>query len=214
ALHHPPPLSDCLLIDPGPLESACWLDNWGEAMQGFGAGARPAKVHALHGRILLVDDGVDNRQLLSVYLRQAGASVTLAKNGQIGCHKALSAMARGKPFNMILMDMQMPVLDGYGATARLRAKGYAGPIVALTAHAMTEDRARCIQAGCTDYLSKPIRRDELLMALSRYLPSTTADDEADLDADAPAHEPPPPEATSLSGTSGGSSEGASHGAVG
>jgi CheY-like chemotaxis protein len=112
---------------------------------------------------------MDNRRLLSVYLREAGATVSLAENGLIGSTQALAAAAEGQPFGVILMDMQMPELDGYGATARLRAKGYAGPIIALTAHAMAEDREKCISAGCTDYLSKPVRRDHLIEMVARYL---------------------------------------------
>jgi CheY-like chemotaxis protein/HPt (histidine-containing phosphotransfer) domain-containing protein len=122
--------------------------------------------------VLLVDDGHDNRRLLALYLRDAGAEVTLAENGRIGCDEALAAAATGDPFGVILMDMQMPELDGYGAAALLRAKGYTGPIVALTAHAMAEDRDKCLSAGCSDYLSKPVRRDLLLATVARHLHST------------------------------------------
>ncbi|MEX0652810.1 MAG: CHASE3 domain-containing protein [Phycisphaeraceae bacterium] len=157
-------------IDPGPLDDVTRLSACTEAVEADPPSTpEDLPLPALHGRILLVDDGVDNRQLLSVYLRQAGASVALAEDGQAGCEKALAAMADDKPYDLVLMDMQMPVLDGYGATARLRAKGYTGPIIALTAHAMAEDRIKCLQSGCTDYLTKPIRRVQLLQALAEHL---------------------------------------------
>ncbi len=109
-------------------------------------------------------------------LRKRGLEVDIAENGESAVVQALDALDRGAPFDIILMDMQMPKLDGYGATARLRARGYTGPIVALTAHAMTGERERCIAAGCDDYLTKPISRQELLGAVEAHVrgePSTS-----------------------------------------
>ena len=78
---------------------------------------------------------------------------------------------RPGPFDLVLMDMQMPEMDGYAAAREMRAAGLRMPIIALTANAMTEDRARCLQAGCTEYLSKPISRSQLLATLRRFLPA-------------------------------------------
>jgi len=113
-------------------------------------------------RILLVEDGPDNQRLISHYLKKAGAVVEVADNGRIGIDKALGAWHDGQPFNVILMDMQMPEMDGYEAATQLRAAGLSGAIIALTAHAMAGDRRKCIEAGCNDYASKPIDRQRLI----------------------------------------------------
>jgi PAS domain S-box-containing protein len=119
---------------------------------------------SLHGRILLAEDGLDNQRLLGTHLRTCGAEVVVAGNGQI----AVDLVAKGS-FDLILMDMQMPVMDGYTATAELRRTGCQTAIIALTAYAMAEDREKCKAAGCTDYLSKPIDRNVLLTTVSEYL---------------------------------------------
>ncbi len=130
---------------------------------------RSAADRDLHGyRILLAEDTPDNQQIITHMLRRDGADVLLAENGQIAIEKAMEAICQGNPVHAILMDMQMPVVDGYQATAQLRQNGYTGTIIALTAHAMTGDRDKCLAAGCDDYATKPLRRADLAAKIRRH----------------------------------------------
>ena len=123
---------------------------------------------ALDCSVLLAEDGLDNQLLISTHLTRAGARVTIAENGRVALDAAMAAVLAKEPFDVILMDMQMPEMDGYAATSELRRKGYTGPIVALTAHAMAGDRERCLAAGCSDYLTKPIGRSKLVTAVAEH----------------------------------------------
>ncbi len=113
-------------------------------------------------RVLLAEDAPDNQRLIGHHLRAAGAEVTLAENGKIAIEAAMQQRENRTPFDVIFMDMQMPEMDGYTATSLLRERRYTGPIVALTAHAMADDRERCLVAGCDDYLTKPVEKAKLV----------------------------------------------------
>ncbi len=115
--------------------------------------------------ILLAEDGYDNQMLLGAILRKAGATVDIAEDGV----EAVSRIAdRPDVFDAVLMDMQMPRMDGYQATRVLRQKGHDCPVIALTAHAMAGDREKCIDAGCTDYCTKPVDKIKLVRAITKH----------------------------------------------
>jgi Amt family ammonium transporter len=119
-------------------------------------------------RILLVEDGPDNQLLINHVLRKAGAAVVTTANGREGLDAALAAYQSGEPFDLILMDIQMPVMDGYQAMRTLRAAGYTHPIIALTAHVMAADHEACRAAGADDVATKPIDRKQLVALAARY----------------------------------------------
>lgn len=118
-------------------------------------------------KILAVEDGFANQKLIAMILRRAGADVMVANNGKEGLELALQ-----QPFDLILMDIQMPVLDGYEATRELRSRGFKKPIVALTAHAMTGDCQKCLDAGCDEYQAKPIEGEKLIATVKKHLIET------------------------------------------
>jgi signal transduction histidine kinase/ActR/RegA family two-component response regulator len=156
-----------LTIEPGNADGRAGAEPDRAAAQ-TGAVYRPAEPSTPSGptdagvRVLVAEDGPDNQRLLSFHLRRAGAEVEIVSNGREAVERATDAAARGTPFDLVLMDMQMPVLDGYSATSLLRQQGYPGRIVALTANAMKGDRDKCIQVGCDDYLPKPVEAQRLL----------------------------------------------------
>jgi len=119
-------------------------------------------------RVLVVEDSPDNRELIEILLTQAGAIVDLAQDGQDGVQKALE-----HSYNVVLMDIQMPNLDGHQAAQALRARGYRSPLVALTAHAMKEEQERCILSGFTNFLSKPIQYEMMLKTLENFRGTVT-----------------------------------------
>ena len=120
--------------------------------------------NTIHGHILIAEDNLDNQALISMYVRKAGCSIDVVENGKAAYEAALQ-----KHYDLILMDMQMPVMGGLEATQKLRTAGYTGHIIALTANAMSEDKENCFSAGCNDFLSKPIERAQFLTLLSKHL---------------------------------------------
>ncbi len=119
-------------------------------------------------RILVAEDGPDNQRLIARVLKRIGAEIEIVSNGAQAADLALRNWRTGSPYSVILMDMQMPVLDGYSATRKLRDAGYDGPIIALTAHAMSHDRQRCLDAGCSDYATKPLEIATLQLMIRKY----------------------------------------------
>jgi signal transduction histidine kinase/HPt (histidine-containing phosphotransfer) domain-containing protein len=155
-------------ISTGSLDGVRLVDNPDEATVEEDAHAH-ATVESIRGRILLAEDSPDNQLLISTFLRKSGGEVEIAENGEVAVRMAQQAVQDGRPFGVVLMDMQMPILDGYAATRTLRAGGYRGAIIALTANAMRGDEQQCFDAGCNDYATKPIVRRRLLAQIARQL---------------------------------------------
>jgi PAS domain S-box-containing protein len=130
---------------------------------------RDQELPRFSGRILVVDDRRDIRLIAQHIIEQAGGTVTPAEHGDEAIRLIRAAEDAGSGYDLVVMDMQMPIMDGYEATRRLRAAGFQKPIVALTAHAMRGDRQKCIDAGCTEYLTKPLDQPEFLKILASYL---------------------------------------------
>ncbi len=157
-----------LTLPTGPLDGVEMLDEPAEAVNGDGEGyhGTTAATKTLEGvRVLLAEDGPDNQLLIKTVLKKAGAQVEIVENGREAVEKA----EQSAPFDVVLMDMQMPEMDGYQAARKLRRRRYRLPILALTAHAMAADRKKSIDAGCDDHISKPVKRAELIEAILRNL---------------------------------------------
>lgn len=124
-------------------------------------------LHAVHARVLLVDDNATNRKVASQILMKAGCEVLMASSGQ----EAINVLQKDSNFDLVLMDIQMPEMDGMETTRRLKVLNLASlpPIVAMTAYAMKEDRKRFLAAGMDDYLAKPIRAQQIIAMVSRWV---------------------------------------------
>jgi PAS domain S-box-containing protein len=170
-------------VDGGPSAGVERLEGLTESTLPATADQKTQANVQLRGRILLAEDGADNQRLLRMQLGDAGATVTSALDGQIAVD-----LATTQTFDLILMDMQMPVMDGYAATIELRRRGLTIPIIALTAYAMAEDRDKCLTDGCSAYLSKPIEEHTLLRMVLKHLgtdPAPVPNDSGAADAAGP-----------------------------
>jgi signal transduction histidine kinase/DNA-binding response OmpR family regulator len=160
-------------VDAIPAIGSDWLD---EAPQSIVAAAEPDPFgKRMHGHVLLAEDGADNSMLIGAFLNGVGLSFELARDGAQAVELALAGT-----FSLILMDMQMPVMDGLQATSVLRAAGFSAPIVAVTANVMPEDVQRYLRGGCSGCVGKPIDFSELGNLLARLL------DQAGMASDTPA----------------------------
>jgi signal transduction histidine kinase/CheY-like chemotaxis protein len=157
-----------LSINPGSLAGVPMLESITNPNANSEATPSSPRLPAVGGRVLLAEDGPDNQRLIRLVLRKAGLEVELAENGRIAYAKAMASCSE-QPFDLILMDIQMPECDGYEATRLLRQAGWKRPIVALTAHAMVGDREKCLEAGCDGYITKPIDHKTLLTTIARFL---------------------------------------------
>ncbi len=159
-----------LTLDAGSLADLPLLDQPPEASPAApGPGSAAEQTVSLRGRVLVAEDSLDARRLIARHLRAAGAEVEIAEDGVRACELALGAAGAGAAYDLIIMDMQMPRLDGYAAAARLRAAGYRGAIVALTAHALEGEREKCLRAGCDAFATKPMLRRGLIEIARAYL---------------------------------------------
>ncbi len=134
------------------------------------------KPRQLQCTALVVDDRRDVRYISQHFLEAAGAQVATAEDGAFAVAEVLRAMAEGKPYDIIVLDMQMPNVDGYQAAGELRAAGVKQPIIALTADAMKGDRERCLRAGCDDYVTKPIQHEAFVEMVAKYTQDITLDE--------------------------------------
>lgn len=144
-----------------------------------GVQRRPQRSHnappRLHGRILVADDSSDGRRTISGILKCMGLKVAVADSGHEAFQMALEAWHDGHPFDVVLMDTEMPELDGYEATVLLRSAGYEGRIVALASCSFSRTHDRHIAAGCDGCASKPISYEMLWETMERYLPRSRND---------------------------------------
>jgi len=148
------------------------LDVTQKSIREVQAVASAEKGAPLTARVLLVEDCPDTQRLFTHILSQAGADVTSASTGRDTIRLAVQAMVEQRPFDCLLLDMQLPDIDGYHVARMLRDSGYTAPIVALTANMTPGERERCLASGCDDFATKPIKRQDLVNLVAKYAPQT------------------------------------------
>jgi two-component system sensor histidine kinase BarA len=162
-----PWLSRGMIIPSPSTNKTCKIDttkHCNGVTEGSHSEETPQGTHPWKRQVLVADDSSVNQMLIRALLNKLGLEVAVVDNGQ----QAVQAVEK-KSYDLIFMDMQMPVMDGCEAVRILRSRSVHTPIIALTANAMPEDRKKCIEAGCSDYLSKPISRPQLLEIVEKYL---------------------------------------------
>ncbi|MCB1876685.1 MAG: response regulator [Chromatiales bacterium] len=162
-------------VDTGPLDDVELLRDVSILPGELASATARAQVPRVSGRILLAEDNPYNQQLISLYAAKTGAEVEVVENGEQAVEQALTGN-----FDLILMDLQMPVMGGLEAVQLLRMTLYEGPIVALTAHSMNGDRDKALDAGCSDFLTKPVDWQALYKVIATYLPMTETDSDASI----------------------------------
>ncbi len=152
-------------IEAALVDETAWINRFSDVSDDSEAGNEThSKGELVGAKILLVEDAKDNQILISCFLQNSGAHIDIANNGKEGVEMALA-----NDYSLVLMDIQMPFLDGYEATSRLRQAGFKAPIIALTAHALNEERDKCLRVGCNAHLTKPITRQHLIDSVARHL---------------------------------------------
>jgi CheY-like chemotaxis protein/two-component sensor histidine kinase len=167
-----------LTVDPGPLDGVDLVAMSAPDSDGAETLGYDDKTECLMGearelesrpKILYVEDAEDNQRLVAFILERTGMEVTCADDGAVGVELALASRAAQQPFDLILMDLQMPRMDGYTATRKLRTAGWELPIIALTAHSVNKEKELSIEAGCDAFATKPVQRVELLQLVVQHL---------------------------------------------
>jgi signal transduction histidine kinase/CheY-like chemotaxis protein len=153
-----------VLVDAGTISDEAWINSKEEALNRSSSSRNKADTPSLNGNILLAEDNPDNQRLISMHINKTGAKVTVVGNGKLAVEKGLS-----ESFDLIIMDMQMPIMGGIDAIKALRASGCETPIATLTANAMKEDIQESKQAGAREFLTKPIDRKAFYAMLQNYL---------------------------------------------